>query len=220
MNADWHAERADLSELRLLDRNPAPGEVDLARVRAYRLGRVRGEMERLGLAACFLFDPVSIRYATGARNMQVFHLRNPSRYLFLPVEGPVILFEFPGCAHLAEGLETIDEVRPALTASFVAAGPGIAERERRWAREAASLVREHCGEGVRVGIERVNAGAALALAAEGFHLVDAQRPVELARAIKSPEEIVCVVASIRATERAVHALREAVRPGLTENELW
>ena len=220
VNLDWHADRGHLAELRLLDRDPAAAEIDLAAVRRYRLERVRAEMARRDIAACLLFDPVNIRYATGARNMQVYHQRNPSRYLLLPVEGPVILFEFTGCMHLVRGLETIDEVRPGLTASFVAAGPTIAERERRWGRDTAAALREVCGPGGRVGIERVNAGAAAALAAEGFTLVDAQQPVEMARCVKSEEELKCVRASIRATERAVGAMREALQPGMTENLLW
>jgi len=122
--------------------------------------------------------------------------------------------------HLADGLETRDEVRPAITASYVAAGEAIAERERLWARETAALLRDVVGPGARIGIERVNAGAALALAAEGFELADAQAPIERARAIKSPEEVKCVVASLRATERAVGSLRAALKPGMTENQLW
>lgn len=220
MDIDWHAERADLEGLRLLDRDPADDEIDQVAVRAWRLARVREQMQRLGIDACLLFDPVNIRYATGSRNMQVFSQRNPARYLFLPVSGPVVLHEFTGCEHLADGLETIDEVRPAITASFVAAGPDIAERERRWARETAALVREHCGDGAVVGIERVNAGAVMALAGEGFSIVDAQQPVELARAVKSDEELKCVRASIRATERAVDQLRACIRPGLSEQQLW
>jgi Xaa-Pro aminopeptidase len=220
VNLDWHADRAHLAELRLLDRDPAAEEIDLEAVRRHRLERVRAEMARRDIAVCLLFDPVNIRYATGARNMQVYHQRNPSRYLLLPVEGPVVLFEFAGCMHLAGGLETIDEVRPGITASFAAAGPTIAERERHWGRVTGSAVRELCGAGVRVGIERVNAGAATALAAEGFTLVDAQQPVEMARSIKSAEELKCIRASIRAIERAVGAMREALRPGMTENLLW
>jgi Xaa-Pro aminopeptidase len=220
VNLDWHAERADLLALRLLDRDPSAEEIDLEAVRRYRLERVRAEMAARDIAACLLLDPVNIRYATGARNMQVYHARHPSRYALIPVEGPVLLFEFAGCMHLADGLETIDEVRPALTASFVAAGPGIAERERRWASETAAVIRELCGPGARVGIERVNAAAAVALAAEGFTLVDAQEPVERARAIKSGEELKCIRASIKATERAVGAMRDALRPGMTENLLW
>jgi Xaa-Pro aminopeptidase len=220
VNLDWHAERSELPALRLIDREPPFEEIDLVAVRRYRLERVRARMAEREIAACVLLDPVNIRYATGARNMQVYHARHPSRYVLITVDGPVLLFEFAGCMHLAEGLETIDEVRPALTASFVAAGPGIAERERRWASETASLIGQLCGSGVRVGIERVNAGAATALAAEGLTLVDAQEPVELARAVKSDEELKCIRASISATERAVGAMRDALRPGMTENVLW
>ncbi|HUF56932.1 MAG TPA: Xaa-Pro peptidase family protein, partial [Thermohalobaculum sp.] len=167
-----------------------------------------------------LSDAVNIRYATGTRNMQVFTSRNaPSRYLFLTAHD-AILFEFTGCAHLARGIETITEVRPALTASHVAAGEGTPERERAWAREMVALVREKAGADAPVGIERMNGGAALALAAEGVRLVDAQAPVERARAIKSAEEMKCVRASLAATEAGVARLRAAIRPGLTEAELW
>ncbi|WP_228930851.1 M24 family metallopeptidase [Roseibium aggregatum] len=71
-----------------------------------------------------------------------------------------------------------------------------------------------------VGLERLNAGTAIALKEAGLNVVDAQQPVEMARAIKSPEEMKCVIASLRATEIGVGKLREAIRPGLTEAELW
>jgi Xaa-Pro dipeptidase len=220
MELDWHGDRSDLPDLALLDQLEADEPIDLAAVRAYRLGRVRAQMESYSLDACVLVDPVNIRYATGARNMQVFHARNPARYLFVPLSGPVVLYEFTGCAHLAEGLETIDEIRPAITASYAAAGDTIQDVEAAWARQVAALVREHCGARAAVGVERVNAGAALALRDEGFDLADAQAPVERARAVKSPEELKCVRASVRATQLAVARMREAIRPGLTENELW
>ncbi|MEQ8256015.1 MULTISPECIES: M24 family metallopeptidase [Roseovarius] len=217
---DWHAERADLADLALLDRVPEDEGIDLAAVRGYRLGRVRAEMRKRDIAAVLLSDPVNIRYATGARNMQVFSQRNaPSRYLLL-TENRSILFEFTGCAHLADGLETIDEVRAARTASFVAAGPDIARRERAWAVEMADLVTSLVGKGATLGIERLNAGSAIALRDAGLRIVDAQEPVEMARAIKSAEEMKCVNASLRATEIGVGKLREAIRPGMTEAELW
>ena len=217
MHLDWHS---DLVTRKDFAPDSVNADIDLAAVRAYRLGRVRQQMATLGVDACLLFDPVNTRYATGSRNMQVFCARNPGRYLFLPQSGPVILFEFTGCAHLAEGLETIDEVRPAVTASFVAAGPAIAEREGRWARETAAVLRHHCGAGATVGVERINAGASAALANEGFRIVDAQHPVELARAVKSDEELKCVRVSIAATERAVGLLRSRIQPGVTEQQLW
>ena len=219
-NLDWHAERSDLSGIALLDRAPESEGIDLKAVRVYRQRRVREQMAIYGVDALILSDPVNIRYATGTRNMQVFSQRNaPSRYLLLTSDRS-ILFEFTGCLHLAHGYETVDEVRPAKTASFVAAGPNVEERERGWAAEMAATVVGLTGKGATLGLERLNAGAAVALWELGLRIVDAQRPVEMARAIKSAEEMKCVNASLRATEIAVGKLREAIRPGLTENELW
>lgn len=219
-NFDWHAERSDLSGIALLDRAPESEGIDLRQVRLYRQARVRAQMARYGVDAVILSDPVNIRYATGTRNMQVFSQRNaPSRYLVL-TQSRSILFEFTGCLHLGQGYETVDEVRPSSTASFVAAGPDIAERERRWAMEMNGLINELAGKGAVLGLERLNAGTSIALRDLGLTIVDAQQPVEMARAIKSAEEIKCINASLRATEVAVGKLRDAIRPGLTENELW
>lgn len=217
---DWHAERADLDGLAQLDREPADEGIDLEAVRRYRRDRVRAQMAELGVDAVILSDPVNIRYATGARNMQVFSMRNaPSRYLLL-TQDRSILYEFTGALHLGEGLETVDEVRHARTASFVAAGPNIAEVERSWAGDMAREIAGLVGERATVGLERLNAGAAIALAEAGLRVVDAQHAVELARAIKSAEELKCISASLRATERGVGALRAAIEPGLSEVELW
>jgi Xaa-Pro dipeptidase len=194
--------------------------IDQVALRTSRRDRVRSEMAVRNIGACILFDPVNIRYATGTRNMQVFTSRNPARYVFLPLEGPTILFEFTGAEHLGEGFETIDEIRTATTASYVAAGPAVADVERRWAAEMAQLINESVGADARVGLERVNAGAAIALADLGIELVDAQEPVERARAIKGPEELACIVESLRATEAAMATMYDAIEPGLTENELW
>jgi len=178
-------------------------------------------MNQRGIDALILSDSVNIRYATGTRNMQVFTSRNsPSRYCFLPVEGDVIMFEFTGAEHLSQGFSTVQEVRPASTASYVAAGDRIAQVEQAWADDMAELIRERCGNNARIGIERMNAGSAIALSAHGFELVDAHEPVERARAIKSAGEIECIKESLRVTEAATAAMQQAIRPGLTENELW
>ena len=217
---NWHDDGTGADWLRLLDQAPESAGIDLAAVRRYRLGRVRAEMASYEVQALILADPVNIRYATGTRNMQVFCARNtPSRYLVLTGDR-TFLYEFTGCRHLAQGFETVDAVHPAETASFVAAGPDIAARERAWAEKMVALITELAGAGATVGLERMNAGVALEMARLGVRIVDAQEPVEMARAIKSDEELKCVIASLRATEIATGKLREAIRPGITENELW
>jgi len=217
---DWHAERSALNDLQLLDQAPESLGIDLRAVRLYRLARLRAQMRQRNIDALIISDPVNIRYASGARNMQIYCARNtPSRYLLL-TDKRTILYEFTGCAHLAKGYETIDEVRPAMTASFVAAGADIARREKAWAAEMVATISEMVGKGCTVGLERLNAGTAIAMSALGVRIVDAQEPIEMARAIKSDEEVKCVLASLRATEAGVGKLRAAIRPGMTENELW
>lgn len=216
-----HAPKPSITWPALLDTAPESVGIDLAEVRRYRLGRVRDQMAAYDVGALILSDAVNIRYATGTRNMQVFTSRNaPSRYLLLTADRS-ILFEFTGAEHLADGFDTVDEVRPAMTASFVAAGDAIAEREVRWARDMAAEVLRLLGPGRhRVGVERMNAGAAIALADCGLVVTDAQQPVERARAIKSAGEVACIRASVALTERAVAAMRDEIRPGRTEAELW
>lgn len=218
IDLDWHRDR---SWAALLDAAPESVGIDLADVRRYRQARVREQMVEHDVDALVLSDAVNIRYATGTRNMQIFTARNaPSRYLLLTADRS-ILYEFTGCEHLANGFDTVDEVRPATTASYVAAGADIADREKAWARSIVDEITTQLGAGPhRVGVERLNAGATAALSELGLTLTDAQQPVERARAIKSPAEVDCVRASVDMTARAVGALRDAIRPGITENELW
>ena len=195
-------------------------DVDLAALRLGRLRALRQEMAVRDIPCCVLMDPVNLRYASGARNMQVFCSRNPARYVFVPLEGPVVLFEFMGCEHLARDLETVDEIRPATTASYVAAGPNLGRAERAWAAEIAALAKQHGGGEARIAIERVNSGAAYALREQGLDVVDAQEAVERARTIKSGLEVACIRQSLAAVETAVSRLEAAIEPGVSENQVW
>ncbi|MDQ0352198.1 Xaa-Pro aminopeptidase [Alkalibacillus filiformis] len=195
-------------------------QIDLVRMRKYRLNRVREQLKSLGYGGIVIFDPVNLRYATGSRNMQVFMLRNPGRYVFIPTEGPVVLFDFPNCEHLSDGIETIDEVRPALTMSYVASGYNLEDTAKKWAQEIASLMREHAGENNKIAVDRIHPSGAIALVNEGMRVVDGQEPIEHARSIKSKEEIEAMKISVQTAEAGMVRMVEALEPGITENELW
>ena len=109
-----------------------------------RLFRTRAELKKRDIVAAVLFDPTHVRYATGARNMQVYSARNPARYAFVPAEGPVVMFEFSGCAHLTEGLPGIDETRPATAISYYFCDDQLQQTTQAWADEIDALVRQ-CG---------------------------------------------------------------------------
>ena len=195
---------------------PPPG-VEMQSIYRHRLAMLREAMAAAEMDACVLFDAVNIRHACGARNMQIFTSRNPaSRYLFVPREGKLVLFEFPGCAHLAED-SIADEIRPAVAASAVAADIRQDEKIKQWADEIADLA-GRCGN--RLGMEAATVGHWRAMTERGFVVSDAQRAVERARARKSAEEIECIRHSIAAADIGAAKMREAIRPGISEAELW
>ena len=195
-------------------------QVDMRRLRGYRLGRLQAELRKRDCGAVTLFDPVNIRYATGSRNMQVWVLHNASRCAFVPAEGKAVIFEFPRCEHLNRGLETVGEVRPAIGWYYFGAGENLDSRAKRWAEAIADLVTEHCGGNRRMALDHGNFQGTRALEALGVELHDGQEVLESARVIKSMDEIACMNVAISVCETGFARMREALEPGMTENELW
>ncbi len=193
---------------------------DMARMRGYRLGRLQAELRRRDYAAAVLYDPINIRYATGSRNMAVWTLHNPARYAFVPAEGRAILFDFHGCAHLSDGLETIAEVRPARSWFFYASGNRLAEKAALWAAEIADLLRQHGGGNRRLAFDRLDPLGAKLLEAAGVEIHDAQEPCERARAVKSQDELACMSHAIAVCEAGMARMQAALWPGLSEIELF
>ncbi|SES15139.1 M24 family metallopeptidase [Salisediminibacterium halotolerans] len=198
----------------------AKTQIDIVRMRQYRLNRVREQVKAIGAGGIVVYDPVNLRYATGSRNMQVFMLRNPGRYVYIPVEGPVTLFDFPNCEHLSAGIETIDHVREATTLSYVASGENLYDNAASWAKEIAELVSQHGGGNKKLAIDYVPAVGAIELAKQGIDVVDGQEPIEHARSIKCEQEIEAMKISVRTAEEGMIRMQEALEPGITENELW
>ena len=175
-----------------LQRSPQPATsasrgINQKELRRYRLERVRAELVRGDYAAVLLFDPINIRYATGTSNMQVWTLHNAARYVLVPAQGPVTLFETHGCSHLDEGFETVDEIRSAIPWYYFAVGPRSSENAKRWADEIADLVRTHGGGNRRLAVDRCEPAGAEHLLRHGITLHDGQEVLELARVSSHPK---------------------------------
>lgn len=84
----------------------------------------------------------------------------------------------------------------------------------------AAEVRDVAGSHGRVAVERVAPTAHRALESCSLEVVDAEPVVELARSIKSAEELACMRHSIAVAEAGMDAMRDVLRPGVTENEVW
>ncbi len=196
-----------------------PTAFDPKQLRAGRLERLRAMMADKGYAALVLFDPYNQRYATGSRNMFGYFLRNSTRYIYVPLNGPVILFEYPGSAHVSSWLETIDESRRSQVV-----WSAVNQRDNMssdpFGVEIAGLVREH-GEGnLKVGLDRCSMNLAHALESQGLDVYDCMQDTLYCRRIKTPEEIACLAQSCAGSEAAVAEVEAKIKPGITENDLF
>jgi Xaa-Pro aminopeptidase len=193
----------------------------LAGARAYRKRRLVEQLRAHDCAAMLMFDPVNIRYAFDVSNMQVWMLRNASHYAVLCADGYGIDFEYGGSEHVTKGLETIDEVRPALTWFYSVAGGRVEERLNLWADEIADVLRKRMGKGpLRVAVDKIDPLGVHALESRGFVIVDGQQVAELARCVKSPEELQLMQWTVRVCEAGMARMYEQSLPGRTENEIW
>lgn len=193
---------------------------DLHAIRQYRLTRIRQVLSDFDYAGIVLSDPLNIRYATDTTNMQVWCMHNVVRYCFVATDGPVVLFDFHGCGHLSDHLELIDEVRPAKAYFYFGAGPRYNERAAAWAAELVDLVKQFSGGNTRLALDRANAEGIGYLEQGGIQTFNGEEIMELARAIKSDEELKAMRCAISACETSMDVMRANMLPGVTENRLW
>ena len=110
-------------------------EIDFNKLRSYRLNRVKKELEKNNLEACILFDPVNIRYALDTVNMSVYNMHNLTRYCFVPVNGPVVLYEYFNCEKLSEHLNLIDEIRTSISWDYFSNGDQASDQLKQRVNE-------------------------------------------------------------------------------------
>ena len=194
-------------------------EINFTKLRAYRLDRVKKELEKNNLEACILFDPVNVRYALDTVNMSVYNMHNLTRYCFVPVNGPVILYEYFNCEGLSNHLNLIDEIRPAITWDYFSNGDQAGIQLEKWINEIKDLSNSYF-KNKKLAIDVVNGPAVSALNKAGIEVVDAKLVLEQARVIKSPEELKCMKAAIEVCEIGINKMREELKAGMTEDELW
>jgi Xaa-Pro aminopeptidase len=193
---------------------------DLHAMRTHRLGRIRAQLERLDYAGIVVMDPMNIRYATDTTNMQVWVMHNGARYAWIPVAGPVILWEFANCEFLAGHSHIVDEVRPAVSATYFLAGPRYEEQAQRWAAELLDVMGHRSGRRTRIAIDQCHLSGYRALTAAGVVVGNGQEVMELARAIKSADEIRAMRCAVHACQATMAEMRTALTPGMTERDVW
>ncbi|MEO1191480.1 MAG: Xaa-Pro peptidase family protein [Pseudomonadota bacterium] len=194
---------------------PKPA-ADLEAVQRYRLDRVRQMMRADGVDLCVLANPISQRYTCDHRQFSIFQTRMPFSYLFLPVEGPLVMH-----GTYKDSSPQVHAFRPGRYRNHFDAGLDISDQGRHLAAEIKAFLREIGRDDAypKVALDRLNPSAAASLMQAGMELADAETLVERARIIKSPEEIELIRYSIAVAEMGITQMEAALRPGLTENQL-
>lgn len=200
-------------------KSPIPHST-LEKARLYRKQRLIEQLHKHDCGAILLYDPCNIRHALDVSNMQVWMLHNPSHYALICADGHAVDFEYKGAEHVANGIKTIDEVRPAIAWFYFAAGSRMQERLKVWSSEIAELLKAHGGGSKRLAVDKCETPGTDALRSLGVEIVEGQELTEHARSVKSAEEIDLMRWTIRVCEAGMARMYENSLPGKTEQEIW
>ncbi len=197
-----------------LARFRTPPEIDQERLRAYRLGRIKQGLKRQDAALCLLTNPISMRYAVDYNTYLQFQSHIPSSYLVVPQDGPVVMYNAYGPPPGA------DEARSGRALAHFDGGDELADQARLLADDIVNFLSEIGTDNRRVALEYVNPSLTQALLQRGIEVADGVMISEDARVIKSPDEVECIRWAVAVAELGIAKLKEALRPGVTELQLW
>jgi len=193
---------------------------NMTSIREYRLQRVRDKLKKFDCAGILLYDPLNIRYATDSTNMSAWTSHNAARYALVMTEGPVIVFEFDGHEFLSNHNPLVTEVRPATTYLYFTAGEFSKNRAKIWAAEIAEIVAQYGSGNKRLALDHCAPEGVQELLNNGFKLINGEEVMELARLIKSDDEIIAMRRSIYSCEKSIEIMRSHFESGITEQKLW
>ncbi|MBM3585926.1 MAG: aminopeptidase P family protein [Alphaproteobacteria bacterium] len=220
--APWQEDPAHIGFVRrclgrtLKDHEPTP---DMARLTRYRYRRLQDQIIRADCAGALLFGSVNLRYATGTRYAQISNMHSPVRAVYVPAEGGAVLYDWEMYAFGTKP-EFVGEYRdPPVTAYFLA-GDSYQDQSRKWAGEIAALVRAWGSGSRRLALDIAEPELVVALIGHGIEIVNAEKLVDRAAAIKSEDELFCLAVTVSIAEGGLARLRESLRAGMTEQELW
>lgn len=184
---------------------------DDVRLKQERLERVQAQMREHGIGAMYLNEKVTIRY--------LLNTKIPTAMAFVPPEGEVIAFVRPRDHGYVQSVH--QNVREPVYDHASTWGPeGAFDADpSRLIDTLRGLMASHGVSGAALGVDNLDLVAIQALTAAGFRLAYAQPLLEHARAVKTQDEIAIYRTIGTQYAHAISAFQQAVRPGISENEL-
>lgn len=189
-------------------------EIDFDRLYAYRIGRLREQMRQREIGLTILVNPISLRYAAEYRTYALFQSHIPTTYVFVPTEGPLVINAAYGAT------EVVKDVRPGRPLHYFDGGEDLPKLAQTLADDICGFLAEVGDTTRRVAVEYVNPSLTRALDARGLDVVDGVQVSEAARVIKNEDEVNCIKWACAVAQLGIAKLEEALRPGVTEVQLW
>jgi Xaa-Pro aminopeptidase len=194
------------------------GTYDVVRLRRERLHKLQRAMAEHGVGALLLTNPVNVRYATGVAVMDLWTAVNLARYAVVPVEGEPHLFEYGKSLFIAQSI--LPSAKAAMALQFRFSQHEVDRIATGWAKEIKDILTQKGLQGSKLGYDVLDFYGHKALSDQGLLLTDADESVVAAKLLKTPDEIEFLRRSCAVAEAALYDLKHAIRPGVTENELF
>jgi Xaa-Pro aminopeptidase len=199
------------SDLKNIEAMP---EINFDRMGRYRLARIREQLKKADAAMCVLVSPVSLRYAVDYQTYGLFQSHVPTTYLFIPLEGPVVIHGAYGNSPL------VDSIRVGRPLSVFDGGSDLDVAANLLADDIVEYLKEIGSSNRRVAVEYVNPSVTQALMRKDLEVLDGVGVIENARVIKSQDEISCMRWAIKVAEHGIETMRQTLKPGVSELQLW
>lgn len=193
--------------------------VNFERLRTERLGRIKKLLQESELGALLCFDHNNIRYVT-ATNIGTWAIDKMARFCLLPQGDEPINWDFGSaakhhdlhCSWLSDGRSRagISTLRGAM--------PPEAGRAEDVARKIKVELEKRGLQNEPLGVDNIELPVLFALQNEGINVVDGQRLMQLARVIKTQDEITLLNMAAMMVDAAYEELYRMLRPGVRENE--
>lgn len=181
--------------------------VDLRRMAAQRLARLRDQMRAQDVDGAVLLHDPHVAYASGhvGAAVDASHANHRRAVAVVGPDGPVGLHAHdPVDATASSVAELGDPLWPELDDGAAAVGAAVAE-----------VLGDVAGR--RIAVDGITGAMARAGVLDGAELVDAGRVLGPARVVKTADELDCIDRSQRHTERAMVAAQAACVPGATRS---
>ncbi len=189
-------------------------DIDQVRLHEYRMGRIKEQMELYEVDVFIMVNPLSMRYAINYRSYPIFSMHVPCTYLFVSLNSDYLLHNVldPNIAS--------KNLRSGRPISHFYGGNDLSEHAEKFADDVVAYLSDIRCTSKRVAIEYVNPSITQALQSRGIDVIDGVLIIENARIIKSAEEIECMRWAIKVAEHGAERIKQALKPGVTEQQLW